>query len=236
MLFEKRQINGKMNKMEKTAALAKREIGDNPVLAGYLADGVINYSALARRMLPKLRLENPKASEESLAIALKRLKLENAPADDDAKRIIAGSQISARNGIAHMTFHKSRRVLEELLEISKRIDSEKEDVLLLNQGAGEVTVIVDEKNVKMFSRCKGGLVESTGGLALITIREDGKAKGKKSIEVPGIYAHFLNRLAQGGINVVEVVSTYSQVSLVVSERDLARAYGEVSEGIDSFRK
>ena len=54
--------------------------------------------------------------------------------------------------------------------------------------------------------------------------------------MPGIYAHFLNRLAQGGINVVEVVSTYSQVSLVVSERDLARAYGEVSEGIDSFRK
>jgi len=54
--------------------------------------------------------------------------------------------------------------------------------------------------------------------------------------VPGVIAFFVNILAQSNINLFEIFSTYRKFSLLVSEKDAARAYSVIGRAIAQTRK
>jgi hypothetical protein len=58
-----------------------------------------------------------------------------------------------------------------------------------------------------------------GGLSSVTIRLP-----KNNTEVSGVYYFLLKNLAWAGINVCEIISTSNEVSIIVSEQDVPRAF------------
>lgn len=217
----------------KTADLVKEELMYELYLLETLKDDLINISALAKKLLPKIKSKNSKANIESISMAIRRFIAEEKyeKISKDVKNIISNSQILTKNDIMHMTLERNDFVALKVSEISKKIKWNQEEVFFVNQGAGEITVILDEKNKVFFDDCKKYLIESTLNLAILSIKDN----TKKSINVPGIYAYFINQLVKKSINIVEVVSTLSEITFVIKNSDLVRAYETIEKSINFYR-
>nr|HQA22026.1 ACT domain-containing protein [Methanomassiliicoccaceae archaeon] len=55
-------------------------------------------------------------------------------------------------------------------------------------------------------------------------------------ETSGVYAYLANNLADGGINVVESVSVFTDTIFIVKEDDMMRAYTILSRCIESAER
>ncbi len=220
-----------------TADIVKETIENDLYLLELLKEDIINHMALARKLLPSIRERNPKATIESVAISLKRFIIQEKrfSISEETKKIISDSQLSTRNDVIHFTLHRNNQVIRQLSQIAQKIKWEYEEVFLLNQGPGEVTVIIDQKNKHLLDVCKNDVIETTAKLSLLSIKESQK-NTKKSIEVPGVYHHFISILSRRGINIVELISSLSQLSFVLHSKDLLKAYELLDKNIQYFRK
>ena len=223
--------------LQKTTDLVKYELERDLYLLEVLKDGLVNVSALARKFLPIIQQENPKATIESVSIAIKRYvdSTKKQKISQAVARIIANSQLSTKNDVAHITFHRNDYVIQQINEISRNIKWDNDEIFFINQGSGEVTVILDKKNKKLLNKCNRHKIESTENLTVISVREIFKEGVEKSIDIPGIYAYFVNQLARRSINIVSVISTYSQITFAVKNKDFVKAYETLQGCIEYFR-
>ncbi|MBU0758062.1 MAG: hypothetical protein KKF44_08375 [Nanoarchaeota archaeon] len=221
-----------------TADLVKDEIEKDIFILDLLYDGLINVSALARKMLPRIRTRNKKATVESISITIKRYISSRKGLDlsKTLKKIISNSQIVMKDNISHLTFSRSEEIVSRLNKISQKIKWDKDEVFLINQGPGEITAIIDEYNFNYFFDIEKKVTEKRDSLVLISIKETPYMDMEKGIDTPGLYAYFINRIARKGINIIEVISTSSQVSFLIDETDFTRAYNTINESIRYCRE
>jgi hypothetical protein len=224
-----------MLSLQKTSDLAKHELESDLYLLELLREDLVNISALSRMLLPRIRKENRQATVESISIAIKRyIDQQKAERISERLRVIIGNtQLSTKNDIIHMTFRRNQEVARQISKVSERINWDNDEIFLVNQGSGEITVVLDKKNRKLLDQCRQHMVECTADVAIISLKESFQ---KESLEVPGLYAYFINQLARNGINLVEVVSTLSQLTFVLRENDMPRAYTIFNEKIKYFRR
>jgi aspartokinase len=178
-------------------------------------------------MLPKVKQKNKKATIESISIAIKRhvSNLNNEIMSGKLREVISNSQITVRDNVVHMTAERTQANMVKIQEASKKIKWDKDEICLINQGAGEITVIVDKKHMVLLEG------EIKKNLALLTVKEsDYEVKG---IDVPGLYAYFISNLSKKFVNILEIISTSSQVSFLIEEKDLTKAY-EILKGCVDF--
>ena len=221
-----------------TAQIVREELDKDIFIKNFLVKGLINNSALARLLLPMIKIKNPQATLESVMVSISRYgsTLSQIKLEKDLVNQIAHSQISMKNDIIHVTFHRNNVIVSEINEISKKIRWDLDEILFINQGSGEITVVFDKKNKALFRKILPHSVEVRGDSAILSIRE-AKIKGQApSIEVPGLYAYFINQISKNGINILDVVSTKSQITFVIKETDLIKTYDVITDSIKHFRK
>ena len=226
-----------MIKNKQTSELVKKELENDLYLLELLKEGLINYSALSKKLFKKIKSENPKATLESISISAKRYvdRISKLKISDSVKTIIASSQLSTRDNIVHLTYNKDKEVFDEITHISKKIDWNQEELFLMNQGSGEITLIIDKKNVNLVSNYN--MIEKRENLSIISIKESlNNLSQEKSINICGVYAYFISQLSRRGINIVEIISTYSQLTLVFNNSDLLNAYKILKESIEHFKQ
>ena|SRR3989338_9716180 len=202
--------------MEKniTAALVREHVLRNPILVDYLSRNIINIASLARELLPLIQKENQKATVESISVALQRLSLDEKPQiTDQLKKVLNNVQITMRTDISLFCLAKGGGA-----DIRKfGID----DIFYINQGANEVTVIVDKKNKHLI---KGTPLLQKDNLALISVK-DSLINSETNYRItPGFMHMFLSNISKEGINVEDVISTYSQVTFVIEEKYVSRVF------------
>lgn len=220
-----------------TSQIVREEIDKDIFLQNSLAKGLINNSALARLLLPKVKIKNPKATIESITISIARYtnSLKHNKLERELTAQISNSQVSLKNDIVHATFFRNNTIVSGINEISKKIRWDLDEILFINQGSGEITIVFDKKNKYQFKKILANAVEVRDNSAILSIRE-GKIKGlMPSIEVPGLYAYFINQISQNGINILDVVSTRSQITFVIKESDLIKSYEVINNCIKHFR-
>ncbi len=202
-------------KNEVTAQLVKEYLLQNVFLRDYLKRDLINVQALARELLPMIEQRNPKATIESISVAIKRM-----PSNDDAfvtkqlKNVLHHVQLNTRSDMVLFCLKKGS-------PLPKMNDFDSDDVFFMNQGSNEVTVIIDRKNSHLIS---SNVLLKQDHLALISIR-DTLLKEKKNYRVtPGFVHAFLSNISREGINLNDILSSYSQVTLVVEQKYLMKVY------------
>jgi len=180
-----------------------------PFLKETLREGVINHSALARRISKEL--STGKGSEAAVKMALIRLsgRLRRSEGDLESSilRVLRESSITIRSKVA-------------VLISSKELEGVK--YLSYAESRGALTYVVEEKEAERHLRARA-LKKSESNLNLISIHSPEELE-----DVPGVIAHILNSLAMEGINVVEFISCYTDTLLVVRQPDTARAYEMLS--------
>jgi len=205
------------------AAVVERIVRESPLLSEGLAQGILNLSAVARAIGPQVAAETLKpAGEGAIVMALKRLAPRLAGPPGDAKGILRQIRdITVRSNIAEFTYLNSPGIAGCLQRLLRETTRGGDAFLAVTQGVHEVTVLAAGGLEKRVEAIFAGerRVSRLPGLAAVGIRYTPKVVG-----MPGVYYAILKQLLWAGINVVEVVSTYTELTLILEKRHVDRAF------------
>ena len=225
-----------MEKPEATAKLVKEEVNSSLYLKEILKKGLINYSELARQLLPKIKEKNEKANFASILISLQRYydEIKKSPSKHEVfiREQLPKLELIMKTKVITLSYERNKKVINLLNEISKEVRWDAGDIMFFIQGTSEITIILDEKNENKFYGLKTHLLERKEGLATLSVREPESLIYSK--EVPGFLALLTSTLADNNINIYEIATTFKQEIFVINEKDLTKAYDSFNDLIEHY--
>lgn len=201
----------------------ERIVARTPFLEEGLAAGIINLSALARSLRPRIEKGLVKeVGDAALVMALKRLAdrlRKKRPAPRQAAQYV--SDITVRSHLCEFTFRNSETLLPRQIRLLQEIRGRRDRFLTFCSGASETTAIVSSDLDAAVARLFKGekLLCRFGGLSAVILRLT-----PETVAAPGIYYLILKLLAWEDINVIEVVSTTSEFVLLLEDANIDRAF------------
>jgi len=205
-----------------TIALAvERIIKQKPFLAEALLSGLINKSSLSRQILPQVQqMTHKRVNEGAILMALKRLRLADA-INDVGKKSKLRSDFITRSNLVEFTVLNINFLIDKHKRIIEEAGKTNNFFLTITRGGFETTIIasfeLSDSIIEILGR--KNIVSQQDGLVSLTMRFLGDI-----VSVPGIYYSILKILAWENINVIEVVSTFSEFSIILDDKDVGRAF------------
>jgi len=197
-------------------------IKKRPFLEEALRLEIVNLSALARLILPEVKKETFKdVKEGAILMALKRIP-KTLRSEPGVQNVLASSHdIIVRSNLAEFTVLNSDFSLEKHKKILDEIGGQKRFFLTVTQGIFETTIIVSSELKEKIEviLCKEKIISQFNDLSSVTIRLPGK-----TVLTPGVYYSILKVLAWEGINIVEVVSTFAEFTIILENKEVDRAF------------
>lgn len=200
-------------------------IDRHPSVRDALIMGIVNHSALARRVMEETGIDR----EDAVIASCRRYATdEMEPGHQDAlRRVLQQANLEMRSHAALLTLHPSRDLYHRLEKALVHFRTDEHHPLHIVQGSDSVTIITDEAVV-------GALEETFGHTQVIKKRtrlvELNLRVPPESESVPGLVAHLTANLAQRGINLLESMSVYKDNLLLIEEADLSQTY-EILSGL-----
>lgn len=211
------------------AQAVDEQISKSPFLEEALADQLINISSLARQMQPEIERQlGKKVQTGAIVMAINRRPAQASFRISKTIREFMGrlGDIIVRSDLRDYTFENSASLNSGNRLLMDSIAGEKEIFCTISQGVFETTLVVSNllagriKDVYKNEK----LIAGKEKLSSVTIRLP-----EINTEVSGIYYFLLKQLAWIGINICEVISTTNEITLVVSEKDVHKAFALLME-------
>ncbi len=210
---------------EKTSAEITRDyIGQHPSVMDCLSYDIVNFSALARKIMEETGAKN----EEAVMIACRRYQVElrnRRARENEVISTLRNSRVRLKSKISLINARNEPRTLQLLQKIQQNVVSKNNTMLTVQQGSKVLTIILDEENLEETMTVLGKelVLNSRSRLGEITVESP-----EAIVETPGILARFSSVLAEAGVNCLEVVSCNTESTFVVAEQDLIKAYNLLS--------
>lgn len=197
---------------------------EHPFLEEALQDDLLNISALARILMPRLEEAMGKPVKEGAVImAIRRLEPPQAfRAKHRLNQYIKSlGDLVVRSGLADFTFANSPTLVLAQSQFLDAIKGVGDTFHTFSRGVEETTVVTGMRLEETVLDCFSNetLIQKRSPLSSITVKLP-----KTNTDVLGLYYYLFKQLAQNGINVVEVISTTHEFTVVVTEDDLNRAF------------
>ena len=195
-------------------------IKKKPFLESALVEGLINLSALARKLKPEIEKKVGKEVNDSAVImALNRLvpRLELMSAMKFKKVVENIGDIIVRSNLADIAFANSHTLFEKQAILLDRVRSMKDVFCTFSQGIYETTLVVSSSIAALVEEIFADetLIARSGDLSSITV----KLPTENSV-CPGVYYYIFKELAWDNINITEVISTTNEFTVVISDADI----------------
>ena len=198
--------------------LTETYIDSHPSIKDCVRKGLINYSALTRKMSEDLGLEL-KDNFDAILIACRRyygkIKKEGV-LEDKIIGILKKSKLEVKNKIMVAVVEKSI-FFNHLLELQKIVKIRAE-VFHIIEGSNTITLITSEDFREEIKRLfKNKLIRITASLAEVTLKSSEDME-----QTPGVLAYLTSLLAENAVNIIETMSTWTDTLFVIEEKDIAR--------------
>ena len=193
-----------------------------PFLEEGLSQGIINLSALSRKIKPQIEKELLKpVSESAILMALKRLLPDIMSKSETMDINLKAGDITVRSGLTEYTYLKSATLIENKMQLLDEIKSSGDFFVTITQGVHETTMIVNSSLEKRLEEIFRGetLVKKIDDLAAITIRLTGDM-----VYLPGVHYNILKQLAWHNINIIELVSTYTEFNIILQKKEVDTSF------------
>lgn len=210
--------------MKATHVIVEEIIKKSPFLEEALAEGIINLSSLSRQIKPEIDEELHKDVQiGAIVMALKRLSPKFDPnLKIKVKKVISKlGDITVRSKITYFTFENSETIIDKQAELLKRLKGKKDTFFAFSQGVSETTIILSDSehsDVDTLFQSEA-LIQETSGLSSITIKLP-----SENSDVSGIYYFILKKIAWEGINILDIVSTTHEFTIIVNDESVDRAF------------
>jgi len=198
------------------AEILNRVVVETPFLEEGIADGIINLSALARKVQPQIEktLMKP-VSESAILMALKRMSPKlTKKLKLNKQSIFRAGDLTVRSDLSEFTFLRSETLLEKQKLLLHEIKDRGDHFITFTQGVFEITTIVNSGLAEAVETIFKGekVISRLSDLAAVTIR-----LSPQTVHTPGVHYSILKQLALRDINVVEVVSTYTEFTIILEK-------------------
>jgi len=216
------------------AEIVRNEISILPHIKTALSEGVVNYSALARKIMPAISQKiGKKINEESVIVAIKRFadELDVSVKEPSHIEMFAESEVMMQDSMCYTHFKKTERVIEKVDKLFSQEDWKMGEMRVLIQGADQVMIITKENRVKdLLTELKGEILNSMSNNSLITFRMP-----YESFSSYGVLAEITSLLARKGIS-IELLSSPPDIHFLVNEQDAERTYSTLKQLINESKK
>lgn len=201
---------------------------EQPFIEEALHEGLINISSLARRIKPDL--ENRLGStlnEGAIVMAIRRLGpgLQVQLQNRFRKFMAQIGDIIVRSNLVDYTFQNNPGMVDCERHLIELIKGEASGFYSFSRGVDETTIIISahfEKALKTAFQ-KQQILNTVSELSSITLKMP-----ESNRETLGLYYLFFKSLSEKGINVMEVISTSNEVTFVVKQNDVERAFSTLN--------
>jgi hypothetical protein len=201
-------------------------IRKSPFLTESLSQGIINISALARKIKPQVQDEVMKEIQiGAVVMALNRLSKRIQVKTTEGKKLFGSApDLMVRSNLIEITFVNSDFFLQKQRLFLEKLEDPQNCFLTFTQGIFETTIIAgkelkpeilavfkDERIISQFDDLSAITVLLPPGTALM----------------PGAYDFILKSLAWESINIVEVVSTFNEFTMILKSVDSDKAFSVI---------
>jgi aspartokinase len=212
--------------MRRIRDIVEAEVRRTPFLEEGLAAGIINHSALARRLRPVIERELVKpASQAAVMMAIRRV----APARAQrAAKPVRFGEITLRSHLTALTYQASPHTGSKVRRLFDRLSRRRSEFVTYTQGVSEVMVVVsaDAEDAAAEAMTGEHQIARLRHLAALVIR-----LAPSTVRRPGVYYGILKQLSWRSINVVDVVSTFTEFTIVVEDKDVDAAFAALREAV-----
>ena len=202
----------------------------SPFLEEGLSQGIVNLSSLARQIQPEIRQRLFKDIQEgAIVMALKRYSQDSKTKKTALPKVMkAITDISVRSNLAEFTFTNSETLISKQRQLLDVIHGRNNTFFTFTQGVYETSLFISlniqDEVEKIFS---GEVMKNKAlGLSAITL-----ILPQEAMYTPGVYYSILKSLAWEGINFVEVVSSFTELTILLEDKDVDHAFSVLKKGV-----
>lgn len=207
--------------------IVEREISRMPYLQEALIRGLINYGALADELIPKIKEEMHKPIKHSaVMMALRRFSEKNEVKNKTSFKFSPQTTITIKSGLFNVAYKKSLSINIVLKRVYELIDYSSGDVLAINLGNHEVTIVSNTKNLSKLKTIMKNevLIHESKNVAAISL-----SLTIELMDMPGFFYLITRALTWENINIREVVSTPTELTIIVDEKEVMKGYSVLRE-------
>lgn len=200
---------------------AKTIIKRSRYLTEAMSKGFINNSSLARYIKPEIEeMLFKKVNESSIMMALNRLQKSLKPQSKYKNIFKTKPTIIMRSNLFEVSFINSTTLISKYSQILN-LNQEQKFFLTFSKGISESTIIASNEIAKQIKETTKDerLTSEFNNLSSITIHLP-----KLSVTTPGTFYFFLKSLAWEGVNIIEIISTVSEFTLIFEDKDVNKAF------------
>jgi hypothetical protein len=209
------------------ATKVERIVMDSPFLSEGLRRGLINLSELARQLQPQLESDLWKpVGQAAVVMALRRVS-ERLP-DQGAQEIVLAQktgQLTARTDLVELTYRESEHTDECHRSLLSQGRRQRNMFLTVTRGVNEAMVICSRPLIPLVETVFAGQEQLARleNLNAVTLQLT-----QGSHRTPGIYHAILKKLAWDKVNLVNLISTHSELTLILDKDQTAAAFAVLS--------
>jgi len=199
-------------------------IAHSPFLEEAMADNLVNVSSLARKIRLKVELLVKKEVKEgAIVMAINRL------APNYYHKINIGlkdfvtnlGDFTVRSDLMDYTYLNTDGLRKKQSILLKQLEDQMGVFYTFSQGINETTIIISSSQETLMDELfkTENLVGKKTDLSTITMRLP-----DENTEISGFYYFILKNLAWEGVNIMEVISTTNEFTIVVRDVDVQKAF------------
>ena len=207
--------------------LVEKVIEQKPFIQEALSNGIINNATLADQMLPEIEKElKKKVKFSAVNMAIRRLSEKLEQSFISKAKFNKNSDLTLKSNLIEITVYKMEDSQEYIGKLYSLVDIKGGDFLTITQGLHELMVITNEKyEKKILEMFPNKLIKkSIKNLSSITINIP-----EESIGTVGLFYIVTRALNWENINIVDIVSTFTEMTFIINEEDTARSFNVLKD-------
>lgn len=204
-------------KMNKVSDIVRAIVFSSEPELTVLSRKALNLSAYAKRIQADVERRAMKPVQVgTIVVALSRLSAELTTEDPLLPKVEMDS-ISVKSNLVEVAFNKTAENKLRAQRLYTAVEFAQADFLTVTYGAGEISIFapisLSKPILKNFQPDKPKI--HLENLAALTVQF-----GEQYIDTPNIYFALLRSLAVRKLNIVELISTYTELTFLVRHSDL----------------
>jgi aspartokinase len=213
--------------MIKISAIVQDIMENDDLVKSMASKGLLNYMAYARdiqrsveeKILKPVKLGSITAAVTRHAADLKPIDL---PIEKDIQ------QISLQTNLEGVTYERSEEVSKRIQAIYNEIKVDNKTYITITQGINEITIIAENSVIDIFRQKLKNYrtIYDISEIVGITVKF-----GLKYMSIPNLFYLLIRKLALKNINIVEIVSTATELTFIINKVNLQSALEQLQKGL-----
>jgi len=209
------------------AQITKNILLQDDIALAAARKGILNLSSYARSIQPQIRTALLKDVQEgSIVAALSRLAAGLDAALPEITDVI--QSLAVQSNLEGITYERSAEVASKIRKVYHQTNVDDHTFLTVTQGINEITIVAESQVAHVFrSKLEGAhKIYDKANLVGITVKFK-----VGNLEIPNLIYTLTRRLAYKAVNIIEVVSTATELTYIIDRKDLEVALSQLQKSI-----